>query len=72
MDKITVNAITRHDINETELEFTVRGHKVTGLFPATPKCGIYRSIRNILIDTYIRNNFGGNFQKIGQNTRNMR
>lgn len=72
MEKITLNGVTRCDVDETELEFTVRGRKVTGLFPTTPKCGLYRSIRSILIDTYIGNNFSENLQKIGQNPQNMR
>lgn len=72
MEKITLNGVIRCDIDETELEFTVRGRKVTGLFPTTPKCGLYRSIRSILIDTYIGNNFNENLQKIGQNLQNVR
>lgn len=67
MEKIILNEVTKCDMDETELEFTVRGHKVTGLFPVTPKCGIYRSIRGILIDAYIGNNFSEYLQKIGQN-----
>ena len=64
MEKIIFNRVTRCDEKETELELTVRGHKVTGLFPATPKPGIYRSIKSILIGACITNNSIENMQKI--------
>ena len=64
MEKIILNRVTRCDENETELEFTVRGHKVTGLFPADPKPDVYHSIRNVLMNTYANNNFIQNVQKI--------
>lgn len=64
MEKIILNRVMRCDETETELELTVRGHKVTGLFPATPKPGIYRSIKDILMGACINNNFIENMQKI--------
>lgn len=59
-----LNRVTRCDEKETELEFTVRGHKVTGLFPATPKPEIYHSIKSILMGTYTSSVFTENVQKI--------
>jgi len=64
MEKIILSGVTRCNENETELEFIVRGHKVTGLFPATPKSGVYNSIKSILVGAYIGNNFAENMQKI--------
>lgn len=72
MDKIILSGVTRCDMDETEVEFIVRGHKVTGLFPTTPKSGIYGTIKSILIDTYLRNNFSESLQKIRQNSQNVR
>ena len=53
MEKIILNKVIRSDQDSTEIEFIVRGHKVVGLFPATPKSGIYQHIRGVLIDSYI-------------------
>ena len=64
MEKIILNKVTRCDADETEVEFTVRGCKVTGLFPTTPKSGVYLTVKHILVDAYIRNNFGQNLQEI--------
>ena len=64
MEKIILSGVTRCDEKETELEFLVRGHKVTGLFPAAPKPGIYHSIKSILMGTYATNNFAQNVRKI--------
>ncbi len=64
MENITLNRVTRCDESETELELTVRGHKVTGLFPATSKPEVYRSIKSILICACISNHFIENMQKI--------
>lgn len=64
MEKIILNRVTRCDEKETELEFTIRGHKVTGLFPATPKPEIYHSIKSILMGNYANGIFTENVQKI--------
>ena len=64
MQKIILSGVTRCDGDETELEFMVRGHKVTGLFPTTPKSGVYNSIKSILVGAYMGNIFVGNVQKI--------
>lgn len=64
MEKIILNGVTRCNENETELEFTVRGHKVTGLFPAAPKSGVYSSIKSSLIGAYMGIIFMENIQKI--------
>ena len=64
MEKIIFNRVMRCDESETELEFTVRGHKVTGLFPVIPKPGVYRSIKGILMGTCINNNFIENMREI--------
>ncbi len=64
MENITLNRVARCDENETELELTVRGHKVTGLFPATSKPEVYRSIKSILMCACISNHFIENMQKI--------
>ena len=64
MEKIILSRVTRCDEGETEVEFLVRGHKVLGLFPSTPKSGVYNSIKGILIGTYVEHNFIENVQKI--------
>lgn len=63
MEKIVLNKVIRCDKDETEVEFIVRGHRVIGLFPATPKLGVYQNIRSILIASYIRNNSVGNLDR---------
>lgn len=72
MEKIVLNKVIRCDKDETEVEFIVRGHRVIGLFPATPKLGVYQNIRSILIASYIRNNSVGNLDRFWQNPQNMR
>lgn len=63
MEKIILNDVTRCDMDETELEFIVRSHKVTGLFPITPKCRIYHSIRNANQELKYREKGGKTAQK---------
>lgn len=60
MEKIILNKVIRSDRDGTEIEFIVRGHRVIGLFPATPKSGIYQHIKRILIDSYVDNNLTAN------------
>lgn len=57
MEKVILNKVIRNDKEGTEIEFIVRGHRVIGSFPATSKSGIYQHIKQILIDSYIANNF---------------
>ena len=64
MEKIILNGVLRSDNDETELELTVQGRRVTALFPAAPKNDVYRSIKSILTVACIENNFNESMQKI--------
>lgn len=56
MEKIRLYEVIRCESNETEIAFMVRGHKVTGLFPASSKPGLYQQIKHALIGTYVESN----------------
>lgn len=50
---MVMNYITRCDTEETEIEFTVQGRKVVGIFPTGDNSGIYQYLKRILVNTYI-------------------
>lgn len=60
MEKVILNEVTRCDRDTTEIQFTVRGRKVTALFPATSNTRAYLHIKRILIGVYLENNFSTN------------
>lgn len=68
MDRITLDRVTRCDTDGTEMEFTVRGHKVQAVFPSDPNVQAYHQIRRILEDTCIENFLSDKSQKIRQNS----
>ena len=45
---MVMNYITRCDTEETEIEFTVQGRKVVGIFPTGDNSGIYQYLKRIL------------------------
>ncbi|BFK68231.1 hypothetical protein I3000191B1_15550 [Flavonifractor plautii] len=53
---MVMNYITRCDTEETEIEFTVQGRKVVGIFPTGDNSGIYQYLKRILVNTYIDKN----------------
>ena len=54
MEKVIMNCIERCDEAGTQVEFTVRGHKVTAIFAAESNQQIYGQIKHILADAYIK------------------
>lgn len=66
MEKVILNHVERCCTEGTELELTVRGHKVTALFLPEPNPRIYRQLKQIMIDTCSKNCFVENTAKIGQ------
>lgn len=53
MQNMILDCVSRCDKDETELEFTVQGRKVIGVFPAENNTAIYQQIKQILINTYL-------------------
>ena len=53
MQNMILDCVSRCDEDETELEFTVQGRKVIGVFPAENNTAIYQQIKQILINTYL-------------------
>lgn len=55
MKNVVLNYVTRCDKEETEVEFTVQGRKVTGVFPSRDNTSIYQKIKHILVNAYMGN-----------------
>lgn len=53
---MVMNYITRCDKEETEVEFTVQGRKVVGIFPTGDNSDIYQQLKRILVNTYMNKN----------------
>lgn len=53
---MVINYITRCDKEETEIEFTVQGRKVVGIFPTEDNSNIYQHLKRILVNAYIDKN----------------
>ena len=53
---MVMNYITRCDKEETEIEFTVQGRKVVGIFPTEDNSNIYQHLERILVNAYIEKN----------------
>lgn len=53
---MVMNYITRCDKEETEVEFTVQGRKVVGIFPTGDNSDIYQQLKRILVNTYMNEN----------------
>ena len=51
---MVMNYITRCDKEETEVEFTVQGRKVVGIFPTGDNSDIYQRLKQILVNTYMK------------------
>lgn len=51
---MVMNYITRCDKEETEVEFTVQGRKVVGIFPTGDNSDIYEQLKRILVNTYMK------------------
>lgn len=57
---MVMNYITRCDREETEVDFTVQGRKVVGIFPNRDNSDIYQQIKQILVNTYLGKNCAKN------------
>lgn len=54
MSSMVMERINRCDKEETEVEFTVQGRKVIGIFPTGDNFDIYQQIKHMLINSYMK------------------
>ena len=54
MSSMVMERINRCDKEETEVEFTVQGRKVIGIFPTGDNFDMYQQIQHMLINSYMK------------------